>query len=163
MCVSRFAGRAYRWSFQHYLCSHRIGKAQPQYSYTLTPLTSYTHTHKHILHTPPTPFIPHTTLIPSTSSALDTIPQPRVTPTYSCHALIQTPQQHSRHPYTLSAYTHPIQTTVHASHRVPRQPYRQIKYSHMTTPTTQAQRPSSKSERNLIILQVGRGVQTAYS
>ena len=38
-------------------------------------------------------------------------------------------------------------------HRVQRQLHRQTKYGHMTT-QAQAQRPSSKSERNLIILQV---------
>ena len=55
------------------------------------------------------------------------------------------------------------QTTVHASqapqqlhpqHRVPRQPHRQNKDYHRTTNTTQAHRPSSKSEGNLIRLQV---------
>ena len=59
-----------------------------------------------------------------------------------------------------SAYTHAIQTTVPASqsrqlphpHRVPRQPHRQTKDDHMTTDTTQGHRPSSKSEKNLIIL-----------
>ena len=37
---------------------------------------------------------------------------------------------------------------------VPRQPRRQTKDDHMTTHTTQAHRPSSKSEINIIILQV---------
>ena len=66
------------------------------------------------------------------------------------------------HPHTLSAYTHATQTTVPASqsqqpphpHRAPRQPHRQTKDDHMTTDTTQGHRPSSKSERNPIILQV---------
>ena len=60
------------------------------------------------------------------------------------------------HHHTLLADTHATQTTVHAPqsqkpphpHRVPRQPHRQTK------DTTQGYRPSSKSERNLIILQV---------
>ena len=42
----------------------------------------------------------------------------------------------------------------HPQHRVPLQPHRQTKAYHRTTNTTQAHRPSSKSERNLIILQV---------
>ena len=42
----------------------------------------------------------------------------------------------------------------HAQHRVLRQPHKQTKDYHRTTNTTQTHRPSSKSERNLIILQV---------
>ena len=65
-------------------------------------------------------------------------------------------------PRTLSAYTHATQTTVHASqsqqpphpHSVPRQPHRQTKDDHMTTDTTQAHIPRSKSEIYLIILQI---------
>ena len=55
-------------------------------------------------------------------------------------------------------------------HRVPRQPHRQTKDDHMTTGTTQGHRPSSKSERNLIILLVNingikktHGTRTVYS
>ena len=67
------------------------------------------------------------------------------------------------HPHTLTIHTHAIQTTVHASqspqqphaqHRVLRQPHKQTKDYHRTTNTTQTHRPSSKSERNLIILKV---------
>ena len=67
------------------------------------------------------------------------------------------------HPHTLTAHTHATQTTVHASqstqqphaqHRVLRQPHKQTKDYHRTTNTTQTHRPSSKSERNLIIQQV---------
>ena len=78
--------------------------------------------------------------------------------------LIHPPHQHCRQPHTitLSEDTHATQTTVHASrsqqpphpHRIQRQPHRQTKDNHMTTDTTQGHRPSSKSERNLIILQV---------
>ena len=77
--------------------------------------------------------------------------------------LTRTPHQHCRHPHTLTAYTHATQTTVHASqspqqphtqHRVLRQPHKQTKDYHRTTNTTQTHRPSSRSERNLIILQV---------
>ena len=121
--------------------------------------------HIHISHSPPTPHIPRTTLIHNTSAALDIIPEPCVTPT--CPALTTphpspTPALPSTsHHHTLSTDTHATQTTVHASqsqqpphpHRVARQPHRQTKY-HMTTDTTQGHIPSSKSERNLIILQV---------
>ena len=60
-------------------------------------------------HTPPTPLIPRTTLIHSTSTALDTIPEPREQPT--CPALTTTPlihptNQHCRHPRTLTLYQH---------------------------------------------------------
>ena len=66
------------------------------------------------------------------------------------------------HPHTLTSYIHATQTTVHAAqsqqpphpHSVPRQTHRQPKDDYMTTDTTQGHRPSSKSERNLIILQV---------
>ena len=77
--------------------------------------------------------------------------------------LTRIPRQHCRHPRTLTALTHATQTTVHASqslqqphaqHRVLRQPHKQTKDYHRTTNTTQTHRPSSKSERNLIILQV---------
>ena len=74
--------------------------------------------------------------------------------------LTRTPHQHSRHPRTLTAHTHATQTTVHASqsphaqHGVLRQPHKQTKDYHRTTNTTQTHRPSSKSERNLIIRQV---------
>ena len=48
------------------------------------------------------------------------------------------------------------------SHRVPRQPHRHTKDDHMTTDTTKGHRPSSKSEGNLIILQVNNinGIKT---
>ena len=60
------------------------------------------------------------------------------------------------HPHTLSAYTHPTQTTVYTSqsqkpphpHRVPIQAHRQTNNDHMTTHTPQAHKPSRKSERN---------------
>ena len=61
----------------------------------------------------------------------------------------------------LTAYTHATQTTVNASqspqqphpnHRVPRQPHRPTNDYHRTTNTTQAHRPSIKSERYFAIL-----------
>ena len=151
-----------------------IGKAQTQSSFPLTPspLHRPRATRIHISHTPPTPVIPCTTLIPYTSAVLDTIPEPRVPPTYSRPALTTTtpppsptpalPSPSHPHSLSLSAYTHTTQTIVHASqsqqpphpHSVPRQSHRQAKDLWMTTHTTQAHRPSSKSERNLIILQV---------
>ena len=74
--------------------------------------------HIHISHTPPTPHIPRTTLIQTTSTALDTIPEPLVPPT--CPALTTphpslTPALSSTsHHHTLSADKHATQTTVHA-------------------------------------------------
>ena len=110
-------------------------------------------------------------------SALDTIPDPRVPPIYSCPALTTTsPPQFPTpavpspsHPHSLSLCSNAIQTTIHASHspkpshphRVPRQPHRQTSDDHTTTHTTNSHRPSSKSERNLIILQVNiNGIKT---
>ena len=97
---------------------------------------------------------------------LDTIPELCVPPT--CTSLTTphpspTPAFPSTtHHHTLSADTHATQTTVHESqsqqpphpHTVPPQPHRQTKADYMTTDTTQGHIPSSKSERNLIILQV---------
>ena len=70
---------------------------------------------------------------------------------------------------TLSAYTHATQTTVHTSqsqqplhpHSVARQPHRQTKDDHMTTDRPQEHIPSSRSEINLITLQVNiNGIKT---
>ena len=152
---------------QHSRYSHRIGEAQTQASYPLTPSPPTSHRTKHIhnSHTPPTLLIPHTTLIHSTSAALNTIPEPRVPPTRSCPALNITipslfPHQHCRHPHTLSQHTHMRykQQYAHHSHRTHRTHIgyrdnltdRQTKDDHMTTHATQAHRLSSKSERNLI-------------
>ena len=80
----------------------------------------FTHTytfHTHISHTPVTPFIPRTTLIPSTSASLDII---IVTPTYSCPALTPTISPPSTTP-TFPSPSHYLsiltstQTTIHAS------------------------------------------------
>ena len=112
-------------------------------------------------HTPPTP-------LTSTSPVLDKTPEPRVpllhALTATTHHPDPTPALPSpSHPHTLTAHTHATQTTVHVSqspqqphaqHRVLRQPHKQTKDYHRTTNTTQTHRPSSKSERNLIILQV---------
>ena len=79
---------------------------------------------------------------------------------YTYTHTLHSPQSHFHRPLPrtlrLSAYT---QTIVHASqsphpHRVRRQPYRQTKDDHITKKTAQAHRPTSKSERNLIILLV---------
>ena len=116
-------------------------------------------------HTPPTPL---TTLICSTSPALDKTPEPRVPPIYAFTATTPPPDPtpafpSSSRPHILAAYTHAKQTTVHTAqspqqphpqHRVPRQPHRQTKDDHMTTCTSQGHIPSSRSEINLIILQV---------
>ena len=111
----------------HSPCSHMIGKGQTQYSYPLThsPPTAPRVKHIHISLTPSTPFFPGTTLIPSTSAALDAILEPRVPLRYSCHALIPTttrsrpPLQHFHHfrTLTLSQHTHNQQYT-HHSHRI---------------------------------------------
>ena len=122
-------------------------------------------THTHLTFSPNSS---HTTLIHSTSAALNTIPEPCEPPT--CPALTTTTLHLSPTPalpstsysHTLSAYTYAAQTTVHASqshqpphpHRVQRQPHGQTKDNHMTTYTTQGHRPSSRSEIHLIILQI---------
>ena len=150
---------------QHSPCSHRIGKVQTQSSHPLSTHAAPSQTHTYLT-TPPTPHIPRTTLIHNTSAALDTIPEPRVLPT--CPALTTphpspTPALPSTsHHHPLPSDTHATQTTVHASqsqqpphpHRVPRQSHRQTKDDYMTTDTPQGHIPSSKSEINLIILQV---------
>ena len=112
-------------------------------------------------HTPPTP-------LTSTSPILDKTPEPRVPLIHALTATTPHPDPtpalpSSSHPHTLTAHTHATQTTLHASqspqqphaqHRVPRQPHKQTKDYHRTTNTTQTHKPSSKSEINLIILQV---------
>ena len=152
---------------QHSPCPHRISKGQTQFSHPLTPLSTHTARAKHIYmsHTPPTP-------LTSMSHVLDKTPEPRGP---LIHALTATtphpdpppPLPSPSHPHTLTAHTHATQTTVHASqspqqpraqHRVLRQPHKQTKDYHRTTNTTQTHRPSSKSERNLIILQVNINV-----
>ena len=126
--------------------------------------------HIHMSHTPPTP-------LTSTSFVLDKTPEPRVPLIHALTATTPHPGPHTSTAVTL-AHTHATQTTIHASqspqqphaqHRVLRQPHKQTKDYHRTTNTTQTHRPSSKSERNLIILQhkrtqkQTRGAQTAYS
>ena len=103
-------------------------------------------------------------------------PEPHIIHPHTSIAVTLAPaHQHCRHPrthtpalpspshsHTLTIYTHSIQTTVHPSqsqqpqhpHRVPRQPHRHTKDDQNTTDTTQVQRPSSKSEINIIILQI---------
>ena len=117
--------------------------------------------HIHMSHTPPTP-------LTSTSPVLDKTPEPRVPLIHTLTATTPHPYPtpalpSPSHPHTLTAHTHATQTTVHASHspqqphaqhRVLRQPHKQTKDYHRTANTTQTHRPSSKSERNLIILQV---------
>ena len=148
---------------QHSPCPQRIGKAQTLFSHPLTPLSTHTARAKHIhmSHTPLTP-------LTSTSPVLDKIPEPRVPLIHALTATTPHPYPtptlpSPSHPHTLTAHTHATQTTVHASqspqqpqaqHRVLRQPHKQTKDHHRTTNTTQTHRPSSKSERNLIILLV---------
>ena len=113
--------------------------------------------HMHMSQTPPTP-------LTSTSPVLDKTPEPRVP---LIHALTTTTPHPDPTPAlpspSHSHSTHTTQTTVQASqspqqphtqHRVLRQHHKQTKDYHRTTNTTQTHRPSSKSERNLIILQV---------
>ena len=149
-------------------CSSRIGKAQTQSCHPLTPTppTPPRAKHIHMSHSTCTPL---TKLISSTSPAQDNT---RVPPIYAPTAQPYLPRNQNTdptsalplpsHPSSLAAYTHATKTTIHASqspqqlhpqYRVPRQTYRQTKDYHRTTNTTQAHIPSSKSERNLIILQ----------
>ena len=116
--------------------------------------------------------------------ALDKTPVPRTPAIYALIAPTPPPDSPvalplPSHPHILAAHTHATQTTVHTAqspqqphsqHRVPRQPHRQSKDYNRTTNTTQAHRPSSKSERNLIIAgqhkrnqKQTRGAQTAFS
>ena len=117
--------------------------------------------HIHMSHTPPIP-------LTNTSHVLDKTPEPRVPLIHALTATTPHPDPtpallSPSHPHTLTAHTHATQTTVHASqspqqphaqHRVLQQPHKQTKDYHRTTNTTQTHRPSSKSERNLTILQV---------
>ena len=73
---------------QHSPGSHWLVELKPNPLIHSPPLLRHRPKHIHISHNLPTPLIPHTTLIPSTSSALDTIPEPRVQP--PCHALTTT-------------------------------------------------------------------------
>ena len=121
----------------------------------LIPLSTHTAPSIHISHTPPTPL---TTLISSTSPVLDKTPEPPLPPTATTSP--RTPHQHCRQPRTLSQDTHRQhkQQYMHHSHRNNRTHnigyYDNLTDGPRTTSTTQAHRPSSKSESNLIILQV---------
>ena len=129
---------------------------------------------QHISHMPPTPLIPRTTLIHSTSAALDTIHKPFVPPIYPCpilSATTPTPVTHTSIAVTLALpaashnthipykqqHVHQSPQPPHPLHRIPIQPHRQTNYiykdDHITTHTIQAHIPSSKSAINLIILQ----------
>ena len=144
-------------------CSSRIGKAQTQSCHPLTPNTSHPDPNTYTCHTLHQHLSPHSSLTRHQHypKHLNHVYHPY---THSPHPhLPRIPRQHCRHPSSLAANTHATQTTVHASqslqqahpqHRVPRQPHRQTEDYHVTTNTTQAHIPSSKSERNLIILQV---------
>ena len=120
-------------------------------------------TYTHISYTPPIPSSHESHS--SITRQLDTICEPPTCPaltTTTPHPSPTPALPSTSHYHTLSAYKHATQTTVHASqsqqpphpHRVPRQPHRQTNDGHMTTDTTQGQWPSSKSERNLVILHV---------
>ena len=152
---------------QHSPCSYRIGKAQIYSSHPNHPHNSYTapsQTHIHFTNSTYTSH-PCTTRISSTSSAVDTKPEPHVSPrtsrtsctsrTYrtsctSCARIPHTP--HSPQPHlpvtshqhfpchrtlTLSQHTHMQhkQKTPH-QHRVPIQPHRQTNDDNLTTDTT---------------------------
>ena len=152
---------------QHSPCPHRIGIAQTKFSHPLTPSppTQPRAKYIHMSHTPPTPL---TTLISGTSPVLDKPPEPRVPHIHPLTTTTPPPDPtpalpSPSHTHTLTTHTHATQTTVHASqspqlshsqHIVPRQPHKQTNDHHRTTNTTQTHRPSSKSEINLIILQV---------
>ena len=94
---------------QHSPCPHRIGKAQTQFSYPLTPSppTPPRAQHIHMSHTPPTP-------LTSMSHVLDKTPEPRVP---LIHALTATtphpdPHQHCHHPCTITLSQH-----IHMQHK----------------------------------------------
>ena len=123
---------------------HRESRLTPHTD--ITPPIPARAKHIHMSHTPPTP-------LTSTSPVLDKTPE-------RTHCNHTSPRPHTSTAVTLP---HATQTTVHASqspqqphaqHRVLRQPHKQTKDYHRTANTTQTHRPSSKSERNLIILQV---------
>ena len=99
-------------------------------------------------------------LISSTSPVLDKKPEPREPHIHALTANTPLPDPtpalpSPSHPHTLTAHTH-VQSPQqpHSQHRVLRQPHKQTKDYHRTTNTIQTHRPSSKSERDLIILQV---------
>ena len=98
-------------------------KPNPLFHSPSSPTTPLRAKRIYILHTPPTPLIPRTTLTSSMSAALDTMPEPCVPPTYSCPVLTTTTHtqshQHYRHPFTLSQHTHlqHRQQYTHHSHR----------------------------------------------
>ena len=135
-----------------------------------------THSPQHLPPRPePNTHTPHTPLISSMLPALDKTPEPCVPPMYAFIATTPPPDptpalSSPSHPNSLAAYTYATKTTIHTSqspqqphpqHRVPRQSHRQTKHYHRTTDTTQAHRPISESERNLIILQVNiNGLKT---
>ena len=98
-------------------------------------------------HTTPTHI---TTPISSTSPALNKTPEPRVPPIYALTVTTPPPDPTPALPSPwrhniLAAYTHATKTTVYAS---------QTNDYHRTTNTTQAHRPSNKSEINIIILHI---------
>ena len=94
-----------------------------------------------------------------------------------CHKHIQVTvtlvpsHSHNTHTCNTNSITCITVTATTAQHRLLRQPHKQTKEYHRPTNTTQPHRPSSKSERNFIILQVninGLGnkleeLKTAYS
>ena len=110
----------------HSTCSYRIGKAQTQSSHPLTPTlpTPPRAKHIHISHTPPTPLTPCIKLISSTSSAVDTKPEPRVHPyTHTPHSpqphISQAAHQHCRYHLTLCQHPHKQHKYhIHNNHRI---------------------------------------------
>ena len=154
----------HRPHFSHVLPELVKPKPNPVTHSPPTPPTPPRAKNIHMSHTPPTPLA---TLVSSTSPALAKTTKPRVPPIYALTATTHPPNHTPAlsapsHLNSLAAHTHATQITVpvsqspqqpHRQHKVPRQPHRHTKDYHMTTNITQAHRPSSKNERNLIILQ----------
>ena len=126
-----------------------IGVAEPKPNpciHNIAPLTSHTTRDKliHISHTLPTPLIPRTTFIPSTSAGLNTIPESRVPPTYEFPALTATtlaPSSTSALPplaHSLSILT----SNTNNSTRITR-----IAVIATTAPTTQSTNTSSQTDQ----------------
>ena len=153
--TSLIAGLPNSEQINHPFSKHTYTKATPNYiHYYYAPFVTLTPTTHHVS-TSPT-YAPHCHAWICGHTLPERIlatPHPDPTPA------LPSPS----HPHTLTAHTHATQTTVHASqspqqphaqHRVLRQPHKQTKDYQRTTNTIQTHRSSSKSEINLIILQV---------
>ena len=150
-----------------------LNKHYYYYYYAFTP-TKHRAKHIYISHSSPTPPTHHTHLyyvicnkhntstmcvthiLTPTTSPLAPTP---AFPSPSNYLSIVTAHTNNNTRITVTASTtqgtkRSSQTDQEQPHRVPKEPHRQTKNNHMPTHTTQAHRPSSKCERNLIILQV---------